>query len=53
MAVRHQCKQLTCLSRPYQVLDEIHAIIKKNVHTRFEKLTSNTIELRRHMHKPT
>jgi hypothetical protein len=28
------------------VLDEIHAIIKKNIHTRFERLTSDTVELR-------
>lgn len=28
------------------MLDEIHAIIKKNVHTRFERLTNDAVELR-------
>ncbi|KAI0253876.1 hypothetical protein BJV78DRAFT_1359903 [Lactifluus subvellereus] len=28
------------------VLDEIHAIIKKNVHTRFERLTNDAVQLR-------
>jgi hypothetical protein len=30
-----------------QVLDEIHNIIKNNIQTRFERLNSNVVELRR------
>jgi hypothetical protein len=36
-----------------QVLDEIHDIIKNNIHTRFERLNSNVIELRRHILEQT
>jgi hypothetical protein len=32
-----------------QVLDEIHDIIKNNIQTRFERLNSNVVELRRHI----
>jgi hypothetical protein len=35
-----------CLRLHTQVLDEIHDIIKKNVHTRFERLTNEAVELR-------
>jgi len=31
----------------FQVLDEIHAIIKSNIQTRFERLNNNVVELRR------
>jgi hypothetical protein len=31
----------------FQVLDEIHAIIKSNIQTRFERLDNNVVELRR------
>ena len=33
----------------FQVLDEIHDIIKNNIQTRFERLNSNVVELRRHI----
>ena len=36
-----------------QVLDEIHDIIKNNIQTRFERLNSNVVELRRHIIRQT
>jgi hypothetical protein len=30
-----------------QVLDEIHAVIKSNIHTRFERLNGHVVELHR------
>ena len=33
----------------FQVLDEIHDIIKNNIQTRFERLNGNVVELRRHI----
>ena len=36
-----------------QVLDEIHDIIKNNVQTRFERLNSNVVELRKHILRQT
>jgi hypothetical protein len=36
-----------------QVLDEIHDIIKNNIQTRFERLNSNVVELRRHIFRQT
>jgi hypothetical protein len=36
-----------------QVLDEIHDIIKNNIQSRFERLNSNAVELRRHILRQT
>ena len=37
----------------FQLLDEIHDIIKNNIQTRFESLNSNVVELRRHILRQT
>jgi len=40
---------LSGLHASSQVLDEIHDIIKNNIQSRFERLNSNVVELRRHI----